>query len=81
VPYWNWVIPRTYAASIAELEREGHPIYHELIKLQDSEHGTLPYTFEIFPDVFLMRIHRHRIIYERMAPEKQLLLTSIERMG
>ena len=79
--YWSWVIPRHYAAYIAEVEREGHPIYAELIKLQLSKPGTLPYTFELFPNVFLLRIHRHRIIYERMVPEKQLLLTSIEQMG
>jgi hypothetical protein len=81
VQNWIWVIPRTYAAYIAELERENHPIYDELLRLQQSESGTLRYTFELFPNVFLMRIHRHRIIYERMTTEKQLLLTSIERMG
>jgi hypothetical protein len=80
VRYWNWVIPRLYAAAIAELEREGHPIYAELIKLQQGESGSLPYTFELFPNVFLLRIHRYRIIYERMTAEKQLLLASIERM-
>ena len=81
MPYWNWVIPRLHAAYIAELEREGHPIYAELLRLEQSESARLPYTFEVFPDVFLMRIHRYRIIYERMLPEKQLVLTSIERMG
>ena len=79
--YWNWAIPRAYAAYVAELERERHPIYAELVKLQHSPSGTLPYTFELFPDVFLLRIHRHRIIYERMGAERQLLLTSIDRMG
>lgn len=79
--YWIWLIPHTYDAYIAELERAGHPIYDELLKLEQSESGSLRYTFELFPNVFLLRIHRHRIIYERMITEKQLLLTSIERMG
>jgi hypothetical protein len=53
VQRWSWVIPHIYAVYIAELK---------LLKLQQSEFGGLPYTLELFPDVFLMRIHRHRII-------------------
>lgn len=78
---WVWVIPRAYASYIAELQRAGHPIYEELLRLEQSESGSLRYAFELFPNIFLMRIHRHRIIYERMTAERQLLLTSIERMG
>ena len=78
--FWEWDIPRIYAEYIAVLERERHPIYDELVNLQYSETGAVPYVFEIHQDVFLMRIHRHRVIYERIAETKRLLLASIECM-
>lgn len=77
--YWEWQIPRIFAEYVAVLEREGHPIYQELVKLQYSETGAVPYVFEVHKDVFLMRIHRHRVIYERMAETRQLIFASIER--
>ena len=79
--YWEWQIPRIFAEDVAVLEREGHPIYDELVKIQYSETGAVRHVFEIYKDVFLMRIHRHRVIYERMAETKQLILASIERMA
>ena len=77
--YWTWAIPRIYAEYIAELKQQKHPLYDELIKLRQSETGTLRYTFEIYPNTFLLRIYRHRVIYERMLQERQLILASIEQ--
>ena len=78
--YWTWQIPQFYRETIIELGREGHPLYDEFRKLQDTESGTLPQAFEIYPGVFLWRNYGHHMIYERMPEARILILTSIERV-
>ena len=75
-----WQIPQLYREYITNLGREEHPLYEDFRKIQYTENGMLPQTFEIYPHVFLWRNHGHRMIYERITEEQLLLLVSIERM-
>jgi hypothetical protein len=77
--YWTWQIPEAYRAYLSELGMEEHPLFEDFRRTQYTERGALPQAFEIYPDVFLWRNNGHRIIYERVAAERILLLVSIER--
>lgn len=78
--HWTWQIPEVHRAYLTELGLEGHPLYADFRKTQLVESGALAQAFEIYPDVFLWRNYGHRIIYERLAGERILLLVSIERV-
>ncbi len=78
--YWTWQIPDLFQEYIAELWRSNHPLYADITKMQYTEQGMLPQTFEIHPNVFLWRNYSHRMIYERMPEAGLLILASIERM-
>lgn len=78
--YWTWQIPDDHRAYLAELGLAGHPLYEDFRKIQYAETGVLPQAFEIYREVLLWHNCGHRMIYERLAEERVLLLVSIERM-
>lgn len=78
--YWEWSIPAIYEEYLTTLGLEGHPLFEEFRKMQLTQDGFLPQTFEIYPNIFLWRNHGHRMIYERLVKERLLLLVSLERM-
>ena len=78
--HWTWQIPEVHRAYLTELGVAGHPLYDDFRKVQYLESGALPKAFMIYPDVFLWRNYGHRLIYERLAEERILLLVSIDRM-
>lgn len=77
---WRWQIPDIYLTLVEELARHRHPLYAAMGRLQQTERGQLPQTFEIHPDVFLWRQYGYRIIYERLSEQRLLILAAIEKM-
>ncbi len=77
--YWTWQIPEAYRLYLIEIGLAKHPLYDDFRRVQYLETGALPQAFEIYPDVFLWRNYGHRMIYERLADERTLLLVSMER--
>lgn len=77
--YWKWQIPELYREYLIQLGREQHPLFDDFRKLQYTETGTLPQTFEIYTGVFLWRNYRHRIVYEKIPHKGLLVLVSLEQ--
>jgi hypothetical protein len=77
---WRWQIPDVYLSLVHELGKHKHPLHEAMLRLQNTETGQLPQTFEIYPDIFLWRQYGYRITYERLREQRLLLLSSIEKM-
>lgn len=77
---WRWQIPDAYLSLVFELGKHNHPLYEAMRRLQNTETGQLPQTFEVHPDIFLWRQYGYRIIYERIYDQRLLILSAIEKM-
>ncbi|MEZ4869672.1 MAG: hypothetical protein R3C14_50570 [Caldilineaceae bacterium] len=76
----QWQIPDVYLEIVLGLVRHNHPLFDAMRKLQESDSGQSPQTFEIHRDIFLWRQYGYCIVYERMREEKLLILSSLQKM-